>query len=107
MSIAGPVAAATGDDARGTRGRRIRGGPCSGRSCSSSLRLRRVGFGLHRTPQALLVSLAPDAVRLLLLDARGVALYSDPQLEAEVEGFFVGETELSSQLVDPDLLRQV
>jgi hypothetical protein len=43
-----------------------------------------------------LISLAPDAVSLLFLDARGVALHSDPQLETEIQGFFVREAELSS-----------
>jgi hypothetical protein len=36
------------------------------------------------------------AVGLLLLDARGVALNPDPELEAEIESFFVGEAELAS-----------
>jgi hypothetical protein len=43
-----------------------------------------------------LIRLTADAVGLLLLDARGVALYSDPKLQAEIESFFVGEAELTS-----------
>jgi hypothetical protein len=43
-----------------------------------------------------LIGLSTDAVGLLLLDARGVALDPDPQLDAEVERFFVRQTELSS-----------
>jgi hypothetical protein len=46
--------------------------------------------------ETLLVGLAADAVGLLLLDARGVALDSYAQLEAQVKRFFVGEAELSS-----------
>jgi hypothetical protein len=45
---------------------------------------------LNGTAKSLLVGLAADAVGLLLLDARGVALYPDPKLDAEVKRFFVG-----------------
>jgi hypothetical protein len=62
---------------------------------------------LDRAAQAFLVSLTTDAVCLLLLDARGVALHPDAELDAQIESFFVGEAELASQLVNPDLLRQV
>jgi hypothetical protein len=36
-----------------------------------------------------LVRPTADAVGLLLLDARGVALDTDPELKAEIERFFV------------------
>jgi hypothetical protein len=39
---------------------------------------------LNRAPEALLIRLTPDAIGLLLLDARGVALDPDPELEAEI-----------------------
>ena len=39
---------------------------------------------LDGASETLLVSLTPDAIRLLLLDARGVALDPDPKLEAEI-----------------------
>ncbi len=54
------------------------------------------GFGRDRTTQALLIGLTADAVGLLLLDTRGVALDSDPKLDTEVQSFFIGEAELSS-----------
>jgi hypothetical protein len=44
----------------------------------------------------LLIGPAADAVSLLLLDARRVALDADPELEAEVKRFFVSEAELTS-----------
>ena len=46
--------------------------------------------------QSLLIGPTTDAVGLLLLDARGVALDADPELEAQVQRFFVGEAELTS-----------
>jgi hypothetical protein len=45
---------------------------------------------LDRAAQTVLVGATADAVGLLLLDARGVALDTDPELQAEIEGFFVG-----------------
>jgi hypothetical protein len=84
-----------------------RGGSRFSRGTNKFGRRLRRHLGLHRPAQALLISPATDAVGLLLLDARGVALHPDPQLNAQVQGFFVGEAELSSQLVNPDLLRQV
>jgi hypothetical protein len=51
---------------------------------------------LDRATQPLLIRPTADAIGLLLLDARGVALDADPELEAQVERFFVGEAELSS-----------
>ena len=62
---------------------------------------------LDRAAQTFLVGATADAVGLLLLDARGVALDPDPELQAQIEGFFVRQAELTSQLVHPDLLRQV
>jgi hypothetical protein len=37
-----------------------------------------------------------NAISLLLLDARGVALDADPELDAQIERFLVGEAELAS-----------
>ncbi len=53
-------------------------------------------LGLDGAAQTLLIGLTADAIGLLLLDARGVALDPDAQLQAEVERFFVGEAELTS-----------
>ncbi len=49
--------------------------------------LRRLGrgwLGLNRAPEALLIRFTANAIGLLLLDARGVALHPDPELEAEI-----------------------
>jgi hypothetical protein len=43
-----------------------------------------------------LIRLTADAVGLLLLDARGVALDANPELQAQIERFFVGKAELAS-----------
>jgi hypothetical protein len=51
---------------------------------------------LDGTTQTVLIGPAADAVGLLLLDARGVALDADPELEAEIKRFLVGEAELTS-----------
>jgi hypothetical protein len=45
---------------------------------------------LDGAAEPLLIGLTTDAVGLLFLDARGVALDPDAQLEAQVESFFVG-----------------
>jgi hypothetical protein len=37
-----------------------------------------------------------NAISLLLLDARGVALDTDPERKAQIERFFIGEAELAS-----------
>ena len=52
------------------------------------------------------VSLATDAIGLRILDARGVALDADTELDAQVQRLFVGEPQFSGELVNPDLLRQ-
>jgi len=39
---------------------------------------------LNRATKALLIRLTADAIGLLLLNARGVALDPDPELEAEI-----------------------
>ena len=61
---------------------------------------------LHRATQTLTVCLPTGAVCLGVLDGRRMALYTHPQGQAEVERLLVGQTELVSELVDPDLLRQ-
>jgi hypothetical protein len=55
----------------------------------------RLRVGRDGPAQALLVGPAADAVSLLLLDARGMALDADAQLKAQIERFFVGEAELT------------
>ena len=64
-------------------------------------------FRLHRPAQAVAVCLPTDAVGLSVLDGRRVALYADPQLKAEIERFFVRQSQLAGKLVDADLLRQL
>ena len=66
-------------------GRAGRGGRRRGRRLGGCRSL-----GLDRAAQALLVGPTADAVGLLLLDARGVALDADPELEAQIKRFFVG-----------------
>ncbi len=60
-------------------------------------------FGLHVAAESFALGLPADAIGLLVLDARGVTLDTDPEIDAEVECFFVRESELTSELVDPDL----
>jgi hypothetical protein len=59
-------------------------------------------LGLDLALQTLALGLTPDAVGLGVLDARRVALDSDPERAAEIERLLVGEPELSRQLVNPD-----
>jgi hypothetical protein len=63
-------------------------------------------FGLHRTAKAFSIGLPAGAVGLGVLDGRRMALDSHAQGQAQVKRFFVGQTELMCELVDPDLLRQ-
>jgi hypothetical protein len=56
----------------------------------------RARLGFYGPAQSFLIGPTTDAVGLLLLDARGVALDADPELEAQVQRFFVGEAELTS-----------
>ncbi len=63
--------------------------------------------GLDVAAESLSVGLAPDAVGLRVLDARRVALDTDPERDAEVERLLVGEAELACELVDPDPCCQV
>jgi len=67
--------------------------------------LRRL-FGLLVSNEALALGLAPHAVALRLLDARGMRLDPDAELGAEVEGLLVGEPERFRELVDSDLACQ-
>jgi hypothetical protein len=85
------------------------GGPTtSGRSCGGSRGCTCRRFvGLYGATQAVAISLATDAVGLGILDGRRVALHADPELDAQVERFFIRESELSAELVDADLLRQL
>lgn len=60
-----------------------------------------------RPAKSVTVRLPADAVGLSVLNRRGVALDADPELDAEVERFLVGQPELSAKLVDADLLGQL
>jgi hypothetical protein len=66
-----------------------------------------LGLRLDLPDQALAVGLAPDTVRLGVLDRGGMALHADAERQREVEGLLVGEAELSCELVDADLPGQV
>ncbi len=57
--------------------------------------------------QAFAVCLAAGAVRVGLLHRGGGALHPDTERFAQFEGFGVRESEFTSELVDPYLLRQV
>ena len=83
---------------RGLLGRGLLGGGLLGRG----VRL----VGLDRTAEALAVRLPAGAVRLRVLDGRRMALDAHPEGQAEVKGLLVGQAELMSELVYPDLLRQ-
>jgi len=99
-------AARTGCGGRAARGDLVIGG--SGpRLLSRGSRLGRLRLRLrrHLASQPLGVGLAADAIGLRVLDRGGVALHPDTQGYAEVQRLFVGEPELTGELVDPDLLR--
>jgi hypothetical protein len=53
--------------------------------------------------EAVALGSAPDAVGLRLLDARGVRLHPDAQVQGQIEGFLVRHPELLGELVDTDL----
>lgn len=101
---------------RGGRGRRHgrRSRREGGRAWIVSSRRGRcdLAHGLRGCPrldpmtQALGLGPPPDAVGLRFDDARRVALDPDAQIEAQVEGFLVGQPELSSELVHTDLACQ-
>ena len=48
-------------------------------------------FGLDWADQPIALGLATNTVSLSLFDGRRVALHTDPELNAEIEGLFVGE----------------
>ncbi len=60
-------------------------------------------FGALGDP--LLAGQTADAISLRLLDRGGVALHPDLELVGQLENLLVLDTQLSSQFVDPDLLR--
>lgn len=92
-------APATGDT---TDGRAVYAGPTpTPAGCLLLLRRR------NRSAKTLGVRPAPDTIRLRVLDARGVAPDADAEGSTEVESLFVRESELSRQLVDADLSRQL
>ncbi|HEU5447443.1 MAG TPA: hypothetical protein VFW57_00360 [Acidimicrobiia bacterium] len=78
----------------GGRGGLVGGFGCFGRRRDGGCRLR-FGFGLGGAAEPLRVGETAHAVGLRVLDARGVALNSDPQALAEIKGFLVGKPELS------------
>ena len=61
-------------------------------------------FGLRLAAQALRVGQPADAVGRRIVDARRVALHADLELFGELDHDVVLDAQLSSQLVDPDLL---
>ncbi len=91
--------AARDDEVGRGGGQGSRGGRAGGGGHGSSLGggcLGDGGLSLDRATQTLLVGATADAVGLLLLDAGGVALYADPERQAQIERFLVGEAELTS-----------
>jgi hypothetical protein len=79
------------------------------RGCRCRCRYRRRGtlfFGRHRPAQAFAVGLSPNAVRLGVLDRRGMALDTYAQGKGQVKCLLVAQAELTGQLVDTYFLRQ-
>ena len=64
-------------------------------------------LGLNRATQPFTVGLAPGAVGLRVFDRRRVALHADPEVDADVQGFLVGQPQLTGKLVDADFLGQL
>jgi hypothetical protein len=89
-----------------SRGGVLAAGAC-GSAAAAGRGARRRLLGLDRAAQTVAVGLPTDAVCLGVLDRRRVALHADPELDAQVERFLIGEAELSAELVDADLLRQL
>ncbi len=101
----------------GRRGRGARAGPalvtrgrgrggCSRLGCTRRGGRGGLGLGLvddRIAAETFGVGLAPDAIGLGVDDARRVAAHADAQRLAQVERLLVGEPELSTELVDPDL----
>ena len=68
------------------------------------LRLGRLDLGDRVAPKTFGVGKAPHAVRERIIDARRMALDADLQALAQIEHNLILDTELSRQLVNPDLL---
>ena len=81
---------------------RVVGGRRGGLLGALASRLGRL-FGLDVALQTLPLGLAAHPVGLSFLDARGVALDTDAEGDAEVECLLVGEAELLGELMDSDL----
>ncbi len=88
----------------GRGGRQALRGACrSGRGGGRGSRL----LWLHGAPQPFPIGLASGAVGLRVFDRRRVALYADPEVDADVQGFLVGKPQLTGKLVDADFLGQL
>jgi len=81
--------------------------PSGGRLRWRSSTCGSLGSLLGGAAKALTLGLAADAISLGVLDARRVALGLDAETDAEVQRLFVAEPELSCQLVNTDLPRQL
>jgi hypothetical protein len=68
---------------------------------------RHVLLRLDLAAQPFAVGLAPDPVRLGVLDRRRVALHPDAERQAQVEGLLVREAKLPGKLIYAYLLRQL
>ena len=80
-----------------------RAGPRSHGGCLCVCRL----LWLDGAPQSFPVGFAPGAVGLRVLDRRRVALDANPEVDAKVQGFLVGQPQLTGKLVDADFLGQL
>jgi hypothetical protein len=62
---------------------------------------------LNGATQPFTVGLPPGAVGLRVFDRRRVALHTDPEIDANVQGFLVCQPQLTGKLVDADFLGQL
>jgi hypothetical protein len=97
----GPLACGRASAALGPGGASGSRGGCRSRGRRGRL------LGLHGATQSFTVGLAPGAVSLRVLDRRRVALHTDSEVDANVQGFLVGQPQLTGKLVDADFLGQL
>jgi hypothetical protein len=83
------------------------GSAAGGRTAAASACRRRVFLRLDRATKPVPVCLPTDAIGLGVLDRRRMTLDADPELEAQVERFLICQPELSTKLVDANLLGQL